>query len=278
MNITNTTMSQQENGHLRLVDSSNYDQEWMDQNAENLLLPSKAEIQTFFFALFGYCDGLIACRSFAEKTYSINNNRTHQKSPPRNIWIATDEMMAINGYEFAKLANNIQTGCYVIPGTVAASGQAKSGDIVQMQTLLIDIDDGNTEEKLQLLSKTIGEPTLIVESGGITDCGHKKLHIYWQLEKSVQGEELQQLLRLRHKIALYAGGDLHFKSAHQPIRVAGSIYHKGKNAKLVKIRAYNPVEYTLAELTESVEILSNSIENNIPNDNYYSESSAFPVN
>lgn len=278
MSIKNTTMYELKNRHLRLVDNNNYNQEQLDPNTENQLLPSKSDIQVFFFVLFSYCDGLIACRSFTEKDCNSDNSKIPEKLPPRNIWIGADEVMAINAYEFAKLSNQAQAACYVIPGTVKASGQAKSSDILQMQTLLIDIDTGNTEAKLELLSKTLGEPTLIVESGGITSEGSKKLHIYWQLIKAVQGEELQQLLNLRYKVALYAGGDLHFKSAHQPIRVAGSIYHKGGNAKLVKIRSYNPVEYTLAELAESVEALANQVDNNLSNDNQLNASSALPIN
>ncbi len=157
----NTTMHGLKNRHLRLVDNSNYDQEQkIELNTENQLLPSKSDIQVFFFVLFSYCDGLIACRSFVEKTCNSDNSKIPQKLPPRNIWIGADEVMAINAYEFAKLSNQVQAACYVIPGTVKISGQAKSSDILQMQALLIDIDTGNTEEKLELLSKTLGEPNV----------------------------------------------------------------------------------------------------------------------
>ena len=280
MNTNNTTTHKLKNRHLRLVDNNNYNQEkeQFGLNTEDCLLPSKSDIQTFVFVLFGYCDGLIACRSFAEKTCNRDNSKVSEKLAPKNIWIGADEVMAVNAYEFAKLSNQAQAACYVIPGTVKASGQAKSSDILQMQALLIDIDTGNTEEKLEWLSETIGEPTLIVESGGITNCGHKKLHLYWQLEKAVQGKELQQLLQLRYRVALYAGGDMHFKSAHQPIRVAGSIYHKEGNIKLVKIRLYSPVEYTLDELSESVEVLANQVDNNLYHDNQLNTSPALPIN
>lgn len=48
------------------------------------------------------------------------------------------------------------------------------------------------------------------------------------------------------------GGDTHFKSAHQPIRVAGSVYHKGDASKLVKIRSYSRIEYELEELVAGI--------------------------
>ena len=99
--------------------------------------------------------------------------------------------------------------------------------------MTIDIDEGDTEGKLQEMTAVIGKPTMVVESGGITKEGYPKLHVYWQLTKSASGDDLKVLLGLRYKIALAFGGDTHFKSAHQPIRVAGSVYHKGDQCKLM---------------------------------------------
>ncbi|GAB4165598.1 MAG: hypothetical protein Tsb006_5110 [Rickettsiaceae bacterium] len=252
MNKVETSMPKLRSNHIRLVSHNG-------NSNQDCILPARPEIQSFCFVVFGYCDGLVPCRSFPEKG---NEQQANSTKSSRNTWIKTDDAIASSVYDFAKVANAAGTGCYVIPGTVAKFGQAKSADILQMQTLLIDIDTGNTEEKLQILKESIGEPTLIVESGGITDCQNKKLHVYWQLTKAVQGQELQQLLQLRYKIALAVGGDLHFKSAHQPIRVAGSIYHKGATSKQVTIRSYNPVEYELDELISSTEALGKNYSNN----------------
>ena len=48
------------------------------------------------------------------------------------------------------------------------------------------------------------------------------------------------------------GGDTHFRSAHQPIRVAGSVYHKGGFQRLVQIREHNPVEVELVDFAERI--------------------------
>jgi hypothetical protein len=116
------------------------------------------------------------------------------------------------------------------------------------------------------MTEVIGEPTMVVESGGITKEGYPKLHVYWQLLEAVSGEDLRVLLDLRHKIALAFGGDTHFKSAHQPIRVAGSVYHKNKLTRLVRIRSYSRMEYNLQELVESLSYLSTSNDKSSPND------------
>ncbi|WP_342269454.1 AAA family ATPase [Rickettsia endosymbiont of Orchestes rusci] len=212
------------------------------------ILPVKDDIKAYFWLVFGYLDGLIPLRSFAEKGGGTNK-------PPANIWIEANDDMAVKAFNFTTATNQRQTAFYVIPGVVAEHGQASSGDILQMQVLLIDIDDGDTESKLALLEDALGKASMVVESGGVTAEGHTKLHVYWQLMEVASGEDLKQLLELRHKIALAVGGDVSFKSAHQPIRVAGSVYYKGGVAKLVKIRSYSRMEYTLEELVEGVKKL-----------------------
>lgn len=212
------------------------------------ILPVKDDIKGYFWLVFGYLDGLIPLRSFAEKGGGTNK-------PPANIWIEANDDMAVNALNFAMATNQRQTAFYVISGVVAEHGQASSGDILQMQVLLIDIDDGDTESKLALLEDALGKASMVVESGGVTAEGHSKLHVYWQLPAAASGEDLKILLELRHKIALAVGGDTSFKSAHQPIRVAGSVYYKGGVAKLVKIRSYSRMEYTLEELVEGVKRL-----------------------
>jgi len=213
---------------------------------------NKNYLKTFFHVVFSSCSGLIPCRSFTEK------GNKHQKAP-HNTWIEANDDFITNATDFANLANREKMAFYVIPGTVLKEGQAGSRHVIEMQTLLVDIDTGNTEKKLGILSSKLGTPTMIVESGGITTDGNRKLHVYWQLVKSVKDQELQKLLQLRYQVALLIGGDTHFKSAHQPIRVAGSVYHKGGGAgKLVKIRIFEPVEYDLEELICNAQTLPNA--------------------
>ncbi|MBT7445030.1 MAG: AAA family ATPase, partial [Methylococcales bacterium] len=102
----------------------------------------------------------------------------------------------------------------------------------------------------------IGEPTLVVESGGTTTDGKTKLHAYWKLSEPVDQSDLESLLKLRAQLAQKIGGDTHFKSAHQPIRIAGSIHHK-HGAREVTIRQHIENEYHLLDLDESVSGMPN---------------------
>ena len=62
-----------------------------------------------------------------------------------------------------------------------------------------------------------------------------------------------RLCRLRGDIAAKVGGDTHFRSAHQPIRVAGSVYHKNDLKTQVQIVELNAtLELDLDEFAEAV--------------------------
>jgi hypothetical protein len=106
--------------------------------------------------------------------------------------------------------------------------------------------------KLAHLVRYLGTPTLTVESGGRTTEGATKLHVWWKLTEAATGADLATLCRLRGDIALKVGGDTHFRSALQPIRVAGSVYHKGGFQRLVQIRDHHPIEVELANFAEQV--------------------------
>ena len=228
----------------------------------NEIKPISSDIKIYCHVVFGSLSGLIPCRSFSE-----NGSNYDSDVFPNNNWVDTNDNYIKNVVKFSKLATNNKFGFFVIPGTVANKGEASSKHILEMQTIMVDIDTGNTEEKLQKLKKLIAEPTLIVESGGVTKDGFKKLHVYWQLLDKVSGEELQELAKLRHKLALGIGGDLHFKSLHQPIRVAGSTYHKNGQSKLVKIRSYSRLKYEFEAIRDSIEKMPIPKENVVKHSN-----------
>src|SRR5690606_2418556 len=123
---------------------------------------------------------------------------------------------------------------YVIPGTVAATGQAKAAEVLQMQTVVVDLDTGDIAAKRAHHERHLGAPTMVVESGGVTTEGQQKAHIWWRLTEPAEGDDIARVCRLRGDIAAKVGGDMHFRSAHQPIRVAGSVYYKNSLKTLVR--------------------------------------------
>ena len=207
------------------------------------------EIAIFLDVVFGYSDGWIPLRGFVDKGQGIQDR-------PHTAWIQADATMVDSALAFAGWAAREGAAFYVVPGTVAESGQAKSADIRQMQAVVVDLDTGDIEAKLAHLVRHLGDPTLVVESGGRTPEGDDKLHVWWRLTEPAEGEDINLLCRLRGDIADKVGGDTHFRSAHQPIRVAGSVYHKGGRRRLVKIRIHaSGLEVDLRDFAERVDAM-----------------------
>ncbi len=200
----------------------------------------------FLEVVFGYCEGFIPVRGFIDQGQGLS-------SKPHNAWIAADRHATESLATFAAWAARDGTAVYVIPGTVAEHGQARAEHVLQMQTVLVDLDTGDVEAKLAHLIQHLGDPTLLVESGGRTAEGQAKLHVWWRLTEPAEGQDLQRLCQLRSDIAAKVGGDPHFRSAHQPIRVPGSIYRKGGAERLVTIRRHQPQhEVDLSDFAEAV--------------------------
>jgi hypothetical protein len=208
--------------------------------------PDPAQIAQFMQVVFGYCDGLIPVRSFIDKGQGIDGR-------PHNVWIEANAETADKMATFATWASREGAAVYVIPGTVAAAGQAKAADMLQMQAVVVDIDSGDIAIKRAHLERHLGQPTLVVESGGVTPEGQRKCHVWWKLSEPAEGADIRRVCRLRGDIAAKAGGDMHFRSAHQPIRVAGSVYYKNGLKTQVRIVALNPtLERDLGEFIEAV--------------------------
>ena len=208
--------------------------------------PDPAQIAQFMEVVFGYCDGLIPVRSFIDKGQGFDGR-------PHNIWIDAGDNVTDKMATFANWAAREGAAVYVIPGTVGAPGQAKAGDILQMQAVVVDIDTGDIAAKRAHLERHLGSPTMVVESGGVTPEGQRKAHVWWKLTEPAEGSDIARVTRIRGDIAAKVGGDMHFRSAHQPIRVAGSVYYKNNLKTQVRIVALNADrERDLGEFTEAV--------------------------
>ncbi len=211
--------------------------------------PDPEQIAVFLDVVFGYCEGWVPLRGFVDKGQGIDGR-------PHNAWIEIDDSLLEKAVSFAGWAAREGAAFYVVPGTVAETGKAKAADVQQMQTVLVDVDAGDIAAKLDHLIRHLGEPTLLVESGGRTPDGLDKLHVWWRLSEPAEGEDISLLCRLRGDIAVKVGGDTHFRSAHQPIRLAGSVYHKGGFKRLVNIRRHSPrVEVHLRDFAELVDAM-----------------------
>ena len=208
--------------------------------------PDLEQIKSFLAVAFSYCEGLIPVRGFVDQGQGLTIK-------PHNIWIPADATAPELLATYATWAAREGSAVYVIPGTVAEHGQARAEHVLQMQAMVVDLDTGDIAAKLSHLLQHLGEPTLIVESGGRTAEGAAKLHVWWKLTEPAAGAELARLCALRGEIADKVGGDPHFRSAHQPIRVPGTVYRKAGAERIVTIRAHNPErELDLGDFAEAI--------------------------
>ncbi|MDI3309546.1 MAG: phage/plasmid primase, P4 family, partial [Acetobacteraceae bacterium] len=206
--------------------------------------PDPAMVAAYAEMVFGWCEGWVAVRALAEKGGP-------DRAPHTPFLPADGELPAKLAVQ-ARWAAEAGMALYVIPGTVVAPGQASAEHIVQMQVVLVDLDGGDIAAKRAHLVRHLGPPSLEVASGGVTPEGQAKLHLYWRLTEPATGEDLATVCRLRHAIAVKVGGDPAFRSAHQPIRVAGSVHAKGGQPRLVAILSSGGADRDLTEFAEAV--------------------------
>jgi len=199
-----------------------------------------AQIALFLDVVYSWCDGLIPLRGLPEKGVV--------PPPPSDLrWLPADGGAAATIAGCAEVAAPIGRAIYVIPGTVAQRGEARAEHVVQMQALVVDLDEGDIADKRAHLICHLGPATLTVESGGVTEAGQKKLHLWWKLTEPAEGDDIARLCRLRAEIARKIGGDGSFGSAHQPVRVPGTVHGKYGLRSQVRIIDHQAIEVDLAE-------------------------------
>ena len=145
------------------------------------VLPDEASIRTFVKFLFSQCVGWAAIREFSEKGQAPKPARTpffpiNDDLPSRVINEASPA--AIDGL-----------GLYIVPGTVAAEGKAKAADVTAMTNVLVDLDRRDVQSYREHLVSHLGPPSLEVASGGMTEVGQQRLHLYWRRKSRRQRTE-----------------------------------------------------------------------------------------
>ena len=162
---------------------------------------NQTDILTYLNVVFGYSEyssdeepRFVAWRSFPEKTEDKANE--DKKPVVKFTPLQADYEKQIVLWSKWAAENNYSS--YVIPCTTKVTG-GKEEDILESGVIVVDIDNGDISKKLNHLKKYLGQPSLIVSSGGIKSNGEKKLHLYYRLSEFTG--ELDKLIKARHEIA-----------------------------------------------------------------------------
>ena len=146
---------------------------------------------------------------------------------------------------------------FVVPCTLKAD-RGTAENCQTFRTICADFDTGDTDAKIAFATEHLGQPMMVVLSGGTTEEGKAKRHAYWP----ARDLPVQDVVAMRDMIARKVGADIQFGfgvdgnpygRAHQPIRLAGSIH--GKNGVRKPVRVETFVDGTLILETPRVEAM-----------------------
>lgn len=206
----------------------------------NRALVDLRQIETFCSMLLDYAeadDGCVLVRGLGEKgTPQYGKYAKNVAIDPRNTNVA----MAIA--EQAAQWAEWNVGCFIVPAIMSwESMEDQSGveeRVVLFTTIVADVDCGDTDSKVAYLREYVGQPTMVVHSGGQTAEGQLKYHVWWKLSEVT--DEIQKIAKLRKTIALKIGCDTSFGRAAQVVRIPGTVWAKGGNAKTSSIVEHTP--------------------------------------
>lgn len=213
-----------------------------------VLVPDADAVSTFLDVVFGHTTGFVAVRLLTEKGTPSDK--------PWTSYLGVGSSLASDILRDAQRAASRKRGVFVVPGTVYTRGSAKARDIMEIAVVLVDIDNGDVALKRDHLERHLGPATLVVASGGVTDKGQDKLHLYWRLCEAATGADLLRVCALRATIAQKVGGDPSFASPHQPIRVPGTVHGKFGQQTMARIIRHSLVELDLEALSVAVNTMS----------------------
>jgi hypothetical protein len=203
------------------------------------LEPDVTQTLTFFATLFPQGRGESICfRAVPEPK--------REGAYPSNHHYGLDQHFNTNVEGFLAYCAASSMAAFFLPGVVEGHGTGKK-DVLSLPAIVLDIDKGNPDASLAAAENMLGPATVVVESGGSVD-GRAKLHAYWRLQNSAEGENIARACALREELARRFGGDPAFKQAAQVIRCPGSLHLKGE-PKLVQLRTVRPeAVYALNDL------------------------------
>lgn len=214
--------------------------------AENLELVDEAQIRQYIEMMFGNC--------FWKPHHFINVRGIGEKSTPKegkhneDMWLQpglhaddADEYVVSSIASYCETWAQYHVASFVVP-CVLNQARGTSEAVELFTAVQVDLDCGDTAAKAGWLQEHLGEPSMVVHSGGMTEAGLPKLHVYYALEEPAT--DIHRITELRHMLAAKAGGDLQFGRgtpdnplgrAHQPIRIPGSVHAKGGKASVCRI-------------------------------------------
>jgi hypothetical protein len=205
-----------------------------------LLEPDAGEIAKFVDALFRYATrgAYASLRSFyqhEDRPFTITAAKVG----------ASLELVVKEAVILARTSaqNPVAVVCCPPVATFDNPRKATEANIVDGLVISAELDE-NPTAAIEALKKVLGEPTVVVRSGGTwTDLEtgevQDKLHVYWRLKTPARKDARKDLKRAQILACKIAGGDPSDKTIVHPLRWPGSWHRKGEPV-LCRMAACNP--------------------------------------
>lgn len=180
------------------------------------LEPDREQLGTFVHAIFKHASpgSWVSLRTF----YDEDSTDSFRISP---IQLNGDLGPLIDkAYAEARIAANVEPKVVFCPptATFTIAEHARQKDLCDGLVLAVELDR-NPQTSLATLEQLLGEATIVVASGGMTDAGEPKLHAHWRLAAPARTQaELDTLKGARTFACAIVGGDATHVPISHPIR------------------------------------------------------------
>jgi hypothetical protein len=150
---------------------------------------------------------------------------------------------------------------FVVP-CVLKSACGAADQVELFTVILADLDSGDTDAKIGYMAEHCGIPSMVVASGGTTETGHTKRHVYYRLASPTY--DIRKVVELRDQLWRKCGGDSTmglgvegnpYGRAHQPVRIAGTCHAKSGHARSCVIEHQSGNIFELDEIAAKIEAM-----------------------
>lgn len=214
-------------------------------------LYDQAQVERYFAMLFGTVDWQPGqCTSIL----GIGEKGTPREGLFRERQLLAPAFMgAVHGH--LKRWAQWHAAGFIVPAVLKPSaahkGEAKLDDVAALTAIILDIDSGDVTEKAKYVQDRLGRATMVVASGGKTEAGKFKAHLYWCFNEPC--EDVERVAAIRKLLAAKVGGDQSFGRATQVVRIPGSVHAKNGQPSLCRILDQCDAEYDFEELADIIE-------------------------
>lgn len=212
---------------------------------------AEAYLETLFRNVNWKAGQLISLLGIGEK--GTPQDGSNGKPPFRERKILTPEGRFTVHAHLKRWAGHHVAG-FVVPAVLhpdaGEAGDVKLDKVAALTAIILDLDSGDTDAKASYVNAALGQPSMVVASGGTTEAGKPKLHIYWLFNEPC--EEVERVAEARKLLASKVGGDQSFGRATQVVRVAGSVHAKNGKASVCRILSRSAAEYSFDDLAEAI--------------------------